>query len=113
MDFLMIHLVHCFPQISAKIFHVMKRDFCWVRQKIFRIKKFDNLQFYQPLSSSIRIIALKRPEAAHLVKSTVMHELLHAMGLHHFDNSSKYGFQQFETDNIMDYSDLSTNIIAK
>lgn len=58
--------------------------------------------------------ALKRPEAAHLVRSTAMHELLHAMGLHHtFDSSSKYGFQQFETDNIMDYSDLSTNIIAK
>lgn len=58
--------------------------------------------------------ALRRPEAAHLVKSTAMHELLHAMGLHHtFDNSSKYGFQLFETDNIMDYSDLSTNIIPK
>lgn len=58
--------------------------------------------------------ALKRPEAAHLAKSTAMHELLHAMGLHHtFDDSSKYGFEQFETDNIMDYSNLDTNIIPK
>ncbi|MBD8082193.1 zinc metalloprotease [Chryseobacterium caseinilyticum] len=58
--------------------------------------------------------ALKRPEAAHLAKSTAMHELLHAMGLHHtFDEKSKYGFKQFETDNIMDYSDSETNITAK
>ncbi|MGI9653503.1 hypothetical protein [Chryseobacterium sp. RLHN22] len=39
--------------------------------------------------------------------STVAHESLHAMSLFHtFDNDSKYTFLNFETDNIMDYSDI-------
>jgi len=39
--------------------------------------------------------------------STVAHEVLHAMGLHHsFDNNSDFTFEFEKTDNIMDYSDL-------
>lgn len=39
--------------------------------------------------------------------STVAHEVFHSMGLYHsFDNDSKFTFEQFITDNIMDYSDL-------
>lgn len=38
-------------------------------------------------------------------KSTMAHELLHAMGLYHsFDNDSTYTFKIFKTDNIMDYT---------
>lgn len=38
-------------------------------------------------------------------KSTMAHELLHAMGLYHsFDNDSTYTFEIFKTDNIMDYT---------
>ncbi|QIY91038.1 phage baseplate assembly protein V [Chryseobacterium gallinarum] len=39
--------------------------------------------------------------------STIAHEVFHSMGLYHsFDNDSKFTFEQFITDNIMDYSDL-------
>lgn len=39
--------------------------------------------------------------------STVAHEVLHSMGLHHsFDNNSEFTFEFEKTDNIMDYSDL-------
>lgn len=39
------------------------------------------------------------------VESTMAHEILHAMGLYHtFDNDSKYTFELYKTDNIMDYS---------
>jgi len=38
--------------------------------------------------------------------STVAHELMHAMGLlHTFDNNNKFTFEQYKTNNIMDYSD--------
>lgn len=38
-------------------------------------------------------------------KSTMAHELLHAMGLYHtFDNNSPYTFKLYKTDNIMDYT---------
>ena len=39
--------------------------------------------------------------------STLAHEALHAMNLYHtFDNDSKFTFLNFETDNVMDYSDI-------
>ncbi|WP_336961297.1 phage baseplate assembly protein V [Chryseobacterium contaminans] len=39
--------------------------------------------------------------------STVAHEVFHSMGLYHsFDNDSDFTFEQYVTDNIMDYSDL-------
>ncbi|WP_333853324.1 hypothetical protein [Epilithonimonas sp.] len=39
--------------------------------------------------------------------STLVHEALHAMNLYHtFDNDSKFTFLNFETDNVMDYSDF-------
>lgn len=39
--------------------------------------------------------------------STIAHEVFHSMGLYHsFDNDSKFTFEQYVTDNIMDYSDL-------
>lgn len=42
--------------------------------------------------------------------SSTAHELLHAMGLHHtFDNNSKYTFELYKTDNIMDYTHHVTN----
>ncbi|WP_346883960.1 PAAR-like protein [uncultured Algibacter sp.] len=38
--------------------------------------------------------------------STLVHELFHAMGLHHsFSSNGKYTFEQLKTDNVMDYSD--------
>lgn len=37
--------------------------------------------------------------------ASTIHELLHAMGLHHsFSNSSEFTFEKNKTDNIMDYS---------
>jgi len=37
--------------------------------------------------------------------TTVVHELLHAMGLYHtFDNDSKFTFKLYNTDNVMDYT---------
>lgn len=40
-------------------------------------------------------------------KYKLAHEALHAMNLYHtFDNDSKYSFLKYETDNIMDYSDI-------
>lgn len=37
--------------------------------------------------------------------TTVVHELLHSMGLYHtFDNDSKYTFKLYHTDNVMDYT---------
>lgn len=37
--------------------------------------------------------------------TTLVHELLHAMGVHHtFDNNSKYTFEIYKTDNVMDYT---------
>lgn len=48
------------------------------------------------------------------VKTTATHELLHAIGLFHtFDNSSPITFEEFKTDNIMDYYSQTTDIIAK
>jgi hypothetical protein len=42
-----------------------------------------------------------------LSDSTAAHELFHAMGLYHtFDKHSEFVFKQYETDNIMDYSDV-------
>jgi len=39
--------------------------------------------------------------------STLAHEALHAMNLYHtFDNDSKHTFLAYETDNVMDYSDI-------
>ena len=39
--------------------------------------------------------------------TTAPHELLHSMGLYHsFDNDGNSTFEQNETDNIMDYSDI-------
>ena len=47
-------------------------------------------------------------------KSTSSHELLHAIGLSHtFDNDSKYVFEQYCTDNIMDYRSRESAIIPK
>ena len=41
--------------------------------------------------------------------STVAHETLHSLGLFHsFDNDGDFTFQQFITDNIMDYSDIAS-----
>ena len=57
--------------------------------------------------------AKKNPSKAVAVFSgknnaTVVHELLHAMSLHHtFDNNATYGYKKGETYNIMDYSHLS------
>lgn len=48
------------------------------------------------------------------VRTTATHELLHAIGLYHtFDNRNSLTFKEFNTDNIMDYYDSSTNIKAK
>lgn len=47
------------------------------------------------------------------VDTTATHELLHAIGLAHtFDNDSLFTFKKFNTDNIMDYYSLSTDIKA-
>lgn len=44
--------------------------------------------------------------------STLAHETFHAMGLYHsFDNDGEFTFQQDETDNIMDYSDVGKHKI--
>lgn len=44
-------------------------------------------------------------------ENTVTHEILHAIGLQHsFVNGSKYVFEQYTTDNIMDYYDHNTRI---
>ncbi len=41
--------------------------------------------------------------------STLVHEVLHAMGLYHsFDNNGDFTFEENKTDNIMDYSDIAT-----
>ena len=41
--------------------------------------------------------------------STLAHETLHAMGLYHsFDNDGKFTFEEYKTDNIMDYSDIAS-----
>jgi len=47
-----------------------------------------------------------------LADSTLAHETFHAMGLHHsFSDSGKFTFEQFKTDNIMDYSDIGPDLI--
>ena len=39
--------------------------------------------------------------------NTCVHELFHALGLRHpFDKLNKFIFQEFTTDNVMDYSDI-------
>jgi len=44
--------------------------------------------------------------------STPAHELCHAMGLYHtFDVNSQFVYEQYETDNIMDYSDIGAKKI--
>ncbi len=40
-------------------------------------------------------------------RSVTTHEIMHAMGLHHtFESKSKFVFEKYETDNLMDYSDV-------
>ena len=44
--------------------------------------------------------------------STPAHELFHAMGLYHtFDINSQFVYEKYETDNIMDYSDIGAKQI--
>lgn len=44
-------------------------------------------------------------------QETVTHELCHGMGLHHtFDNGSLYTFENYKTDNIMDYYSIKEGI---
>lgn len=70
-------------------------------------------------SKTVYVLDLKKTAIAsgnsfEAVKTTATHELLHAIGLYHtFDNDNLLTFKQFNTDNIMDYYDSSTNIKAK
>ena len=54
-------------------------------------------------NTSRSVIVFKDP-----AQSTTPHELLHSMGLFHtFDNDGLYTYTIGQTDNIMDYSDIS------
>lgn len=47
-------------------------------------------------------------------ESTVAHEIMHCIGfMHTFLNQSKYTFDEYSTDNVMDYYSSRTKIIAK
>ncbi|MFL0084576.1 type VI secretion system tube protein TssD [Tenacibaculum maritimum] len=62
-----------------------------------------------PAPESSRSVIVLRPG---LTDSTLAHETFHAMGLYHtFDNHSNFTFQQYKTDNIMDYSDIGPDLI--
>ena len=69
----------------------------------------NNMAFQSGIKSSILVFDKKltsKETSSNLLKdnSTVPHELLHSIGLSHtFDEKSKYIFEQFMTDNIMDY----------
>ena len=56
------------------------------------------------IPSTKRSVIVLRPG---LTDSTLAHETFHAMGLYHsFSQNSKFTFEKFKTDNIMDYSDI-------
>ncbi|CAA0171409.1 conserved hypothetical protein [Tenacibaculum maritimum] len=62
-----------------------------------------------PAPESSRSVIVLRPG---LTDSTLAHETFHAMGLYHTsDNHSNFTFQQYKTDNIMDYSDIGPDLI--
>ena len=57
-----------------------------------------------PAPKKYRSVIVLRPG---FFDATVAHEVLHAMGLYHtFDNNSTFTFEEYKTDNIMDYSDI-------
>lgn len=77
------------------------------------------MAFQSGIKSSILVFDKKltsKETSSNLLKdnSTVAHELLHSIGLSHtFDEKSKYIFEQFMTDNIMDYVSRESKTILK